>query len=229
MVKNIPQPVSDEPLRRSPVQAIVERSFNNGQAMARPRSFDADEALRSAMQVFRARGYEGASLKHLETATGLNPGSLYNCFGSKEALFLAALDHYNDTVVRRRIATYLKGDAPLREIRALFISTLDERGGTKFGCLLTNTAVEFSTGSAAVSAKVTEGFALLERAFTAQCERAKAAGSIAPSLDAERLALRLLHAYQGLLVLVRFGRNPAELTRLIDDLMSHVFEGAADD
>jgi TetR/AcrR family transcriptional repressor of nem operon len=197
--------------------------------MGRLRSFDVDDALRSAMQVFRARGYEGASLRQLETATGLNPGSLYNCFGSKEALFLAALDRYNETVVRRRIATYLKGDAPIAELRAMFVSTLHERGGTKFGCLLTNTAVEFGIGSAAVSAKVTEGYALLERAFAAQCERAKAAGSVRPSLDPDRVALRLLHAYQGLLVLVRFGRGPSELARLIDDLMTHIFEGAAND
>ena len=197
--------------------------------MARLRSFDVGDALRSAMQVFRARGYEGASLKHLETATGLNPGSLYSCFGNKEALFLAALDHYNEVVVRRRIAKYLRGAEPFAEIRAMFVSTLHERGGTTFGCLLTNTAVEFGSGSAAVSAKVRAGFALLEQGFAEHCERAKAAGLLAPRRRSDRVALRLLHAYQGLLVLVRFGRNPAELTGLIDDLISDIFAGASDD
>src|SRR5690349_6021845 len=129
--------------------------------MGRPRAFDMDAALRTAMGAFRARGFEATSLKDLESLTGLGPGSLYHAFGSKEALFLAALDHYNERVVKGRIATYLKGSSPRKELRALFLSTLEEPGGTAFGCLLTNTAVEFGGRGEAVAAKLEEGFALL--------------------------------------------------------------------
>ena len=60
----------------------------------RPRQFDVDEALNRALQVFWARGYEGASLTDLTKAMGINRPSLYAAFGSKEQLFRKALDRY---------------------------------------------------------------------------------------------------------------------------------------
>lgn len=60
----------------------------------RPRSFDRDVALRRAIEVFWARGYEGAQLVELTAAMGINPPSFYAAFGSKEALFREALDRY---------------------------------------------------------------------------------------------------------------------------------------
>lgn len=179
------------------------------------------------MGTFRAQGFEGTSMKDLEAATGLGPGSLYHAFGSKEALFLAALDHYNQAVVKRRIETHLKGEAPRLELRALFLSTLKEPGGTAFGCLLTNTAVE-SGGGGQAAAKVREGFALLENAFAAQCHRALALHQAPPSLDPRRAALRLLQAYQGLLVLVRAGRR-AGLASLVEDTLDQIFGGPIHD
>ena len=60
----------------------------------RTRQFDADEALDRALEVFWARGYEGATLPELTKAMGINRPSLYAAFGNKEELFRKALDHY---------------------------------------------------------------------------------------------------------------------------------------
>src|SRR5258706_6915104 len=61
----------------------------------RPRSFCKEEALDRAMTVFWRSGYEGASLAHLTEAMGINSPSLYACFGSKEGLFKAVLERYD--------------------------------------------------------------------------------------------------------------------------------------
>jgi TetR/AcrR family transcriptional repressor of nem operon len=206
--------------------AIFEWLTNN---LGRPLSFDADDALRAAMRAFRVRGYEATTMKDLERATGLLPGSLYHSFGGKKELFLAALDHYNEHVVRKRIETHLLGDAPVEELRALFRSVLDEPGGGHFGCLLTNTAVEFSSASKPVTARVNEGFRLLADAFEKQSRRARALGQGASRRSHRSTGLRLLHAYQGLLVLVRFGHERAELEALIDELVDDAFRGERDD
>jgi AcrR family transcriptional regulator len=60
----------------------------------RPRSFDREAALDSAMEVFWNKGFEAASLNDLTKAMGINPPSLYAAFGDKEKLFLEAIERY---------------------------------------------------------------------------------------------------------------------------------------
>jgi AcrR family transcriptional regulator len=63
----------------------------------RPRGFDRDAALDSAMHLFWEHGYEGASLLTLRHAMGdISSASFYAAFGSKEALYREALARYLD-------------------------------------------------------------------------------------------------------------------------------------
>src|SRR5487761_2228685 len=62
--------------------------------LGRPRSFDREQALDAAMQVFWRQGYEGASLTALTTAMGINRPSLYAAFGDKAGLFREAVARY---------------------------------------------------------------------------------------------------------------------------------------
>ncbi|GHB42465.1 TetR family transcriptional regulator [Pseudovibrio japonicus] len=60
----------------------------------RPRKFDKNEALAAAVNVFWAKGYDGASMKDLTEAMGINGPSLYSTFGDKRELYLQAIDSY---------------------------------------------------------------------------------------------------------------------------------------
>ena len=63
----------------------------------RPRGFDRDAALDSAMHLFWEHGYEGASLLTLRHAMGdISSASFYAAFGSKEALYRETLARYLD-------------------------------------------------------------------------------------------------------------------------------------
>src|SRR5690348_16575655 len=66
--------------------------------MAGVKQFDRHEALDRAMAAFWSRGYEATSIDDLVQATRIGRGSLYGTFGDKRQLFLAALDHYWNTV-----------------------------------------------------------------------------------------------------------------------------------
>ncbi|MBU3033995.1 TetR/AcrR family transcriptional regulator [Tritonibacter mobilis] len=179
--------------------------------MARALEFDQDQALTSAMAVFRRLGYAGVSIKALEAETGLSSGSIYNSFGSKEALFARAVVHYNQIVVRQRLLTHLQGKPAFAGLASLFESLLDEPGGKAFGCLLTNSAIEFAGQETEASAALRAGFDLLQTGFTE-------ALLTLPQMtqpDAERGALRLLAFYQGLLVLIRNGHDKEALRATI--------------
>jgi len=64
----------------------------------RPRSFDRDLAVETAMRLFRRHGYEGVSLAMLTQAINVAPPSLYAAFGSKAGLYRETLDRYSERV-----------------------------------------------------------------------------------------------------------------------------------
>jgi hypothetical protein len=81
--------------QRPDMKALAKRSTAS---RGRPRSFDRDEALEHAMQVFWRQGYESTTIADLTKAMGINPPSLYAAFGDKEKLFLAAVERYGCNV-----------------------------------------------------------------------------------------------------------------------------------
>src|ERR1700733_184874 len=62
--------------------------------IGRPREFDRDAALQEAMLVFWRKGFTATSMNDLCDAMRIRSPSLYAAFGSKEALFLEAVDRY---------------------------------------------------------------------------------------------------------------------------------------
>lgn len=60
----------------------------------RPRGFDRDQAVETAMKLFHARGYDAVGVAELGAALGVKPPSFYAAFGSKAGLFRDALERY---------------------------------------------------------------------------------------------------------------------------------------
>ena len=65
--------------------------------MTRATAYNRDIALEAAMTLFWEKGYHATSLKDLEAALKMKPGSIYAAFCSKEGLFLEALKRYFET------------------------------------------------------------------------------------------------------------------------------------
>lgn len=73
--------------------------------MGRLRRFDESTVVAAASTAFTDLGYEATSVDDLLQATGLHRGSLYQAFGSKRGLFLAALRAHLPTPTGTREAT----------------------------------------------------------------------------------------------------------------------------
>jgi len=196
--------------------------------VVRSRSYDEGQVLTGAMHAFRRSGYSGVSIPELEVATGLSAGSIYNSFGDKRGIFLAAFAHYLKAVLDRRISTFAKPANGLSGLRQLFLSLLREPDGETFGCLITNSAIEFGSDDAASEQTVLKGFEILQRLFVERLAAAKAANRLKDDVDPNVGAVRLLALYQGVLVLIRGGYEPRMIRRAID-LEFDNLEGASDD
>ena len=184
--------------------------------MVRSRGFDVEEVLTGAMGAFRRAGYAGVAIPELETATGISAGSIYNAFGDKRGIFLAAFEHYLKAVLEGRIARFAASARGLIGLRQLFLSLLREPGSEKFGCLITNSAIEFGPDETMARETARKGFSILEREFLDRLTTAKACGELRDGVDPKSDAIRLLALYQGVTVLVRGGYAPGKIRRAIN-------------
>ena len=184
--------------------------------MVRPKAYDEAAVLTGAMHAFRRDGYSGISIPQLEEATGLSSGSIYNSFGDKQGIFLAAFEHYLEAVLGRRIAQFAGPEAGLSGLRRLFLSMLREPNGETFGCLITNSAIEFGASGDVAENAVLKGFRILEHLFAERLSEAKSSGRLGDGVDPKDEAAKLLALYQGVLVLVRGGYELKAIKRAIN-------------
>jgi len=163
----------------------------------RPREFDTDAAIESAMDVFWSSGYYATSLPELLEATNLSRGSVYAAFGDKRGLFLRALDRYiAEALTRLDTALDPQKDA-LAGLRACLAEYVERTSGVagKRGCLVVKTTMELVSHDTEVEQRIRRFFKTMETRLTAALKRAKSEGRLADGVEpatAARLLLRLL-------------------------------------
>ena len=187
--------------------------------MARPKAFDQDFVLTEAMLCFWRRGYSATSMKNLEVATGLTPGSIYNSFGSKDGLFLSSLDHYIEKVVKRRVQQYLLAGDPIAGIAAyVYDGFHQEKGAVRDGCLLINTSTELGPHDEVVRKQVIKGMKVAQNGLERALDRAKQSGQIDQSVDSKLRARHLGLVLNGMLVQTKISAGQ----QWLDDAMVNV-------
>ena len=111
---------------------------NTARPRGRPRGFDETGALEKATQVFRSKGYDGATIDDLVAGMGVGRPSLYAVFGDKRAIFLRALMAYAEKKGALAAKALLSPGA-LRDSLASFLRQAVESAtekGSAPGCLL---------------------------------------------------------------------------------------------
>lgn len=185
--------------------------------MARLREFDYEQVLDKAVETFWAKGYEATSIQDLVDATGLLRGSLYAAFGSKQALFLAALDRYGNVVVRSLLERLDRETSGKRAIHSFFAAVIQHilTAGPLRGCLVTNSAVERGLSCPDTAAKVGGCLERLELGFLRALERMRAAGELPESRNLRALSRHLTSVLQGLLVIGKVRPERAVLEDIV--------------
>jgi TetR/AcrR family transcriptional repressor of nem operon len=153
--------------------------------MPRAKAFDPSVALDRAVELFWQRGYEGASMTMLLEAMDISRQSLYDTFGDKHKLFLAALDRYRSNLhveLRRLMATHDTGRAGIRAVFDMVGREVLDRPEHR-SCMMANAALELGQHDDAVRGRVAGHLAQVEELFHAALERDRAAGEIPAERD----------------------------------------------
>jgi AcrR family transcriptional regulator len=197
--------------------------------MGRPREFDAETALDQAMEVFWRHGYEGATIAQLTEAMGINPPSLYACFGNKEGLLKAALDRY--TKLRGVWMDEVVAAPTAREVaERMLMGVADKQTdpANPPGCLLVQGGIACGTGSESVPFELAARRAQNEDQLRDRFVRAKAEGDLKESADPAALARYVSAVAVGMGVMASSGSDREALQQVASVAVQAVEAQSAD-
>lgn len=181
--------------------------------MARPLEFDKEDVVSRAVCVFLKHGFEAASVDDLTRELSISRASLYNSFGDKRGLLLAALDCAAQKGESYRQQLRNTPGTPAEAIEKFFRGLVRAHleGEAPAGCIFLTVGAELAGADATIDAKVKANLDAHRENFRAVLAR----DSQWKPKQRERLADSLLASMLGLLVLVRVYPDPAVLDAAI--------------
>lgn len=195
--------------------------------MPRGKTFDPDEKLDEALDLFWRKGCDSVSVQDIVDALDLNRGSLYATYGDKELLWRRALTRYCDQRSALLAELFDGPSGPvLPRIRRLMLELADPAADLPRGCLVVNALTERTDDPATmaiVEAHMSHVEDVLRKAFT----RARSGGELPAGSSPRRLARFVMVVLQGLHV---YDRALADRRRTRDTVaiaMSAITSGTA--
>lgn len=210
------------PVAGSPAESPAEspaRASGAGRGTARRRLLDA------AVQVIRTKGLNGTSVDELCAAAGVTKGAFFHHFATKQALAVAAAEHWSETTgALFGSAAYHAIDDPIDRIFGYLDLRAELITGSPadYTCLVGTMAQEaFATSPDvrdACAASIFGHAHTLEADFSA----ALAAAGDPPDVDAAGLARHTQAVLQGAFVLSKAAGDPALVGESIDHLRRYL-------
>lgn len=181
--------------------------------------FDRQEVIQKATNLFWEKGFHATSMRNLQEAIDMRPGSIYASFGSKEGLFKETLQHYaNNSLSRLKLLTD-SHESPLEALREFLNGVVCSQAKAPSNmCMLVKTISELTSDNAELLAEAQQLLGEVEAAFAALFTQAQANGELDISKDPKRLASLLQMQVMGLRAYARATEaSEADIKVLVDD------------
>jgi len=178
--------------------------------MARPKSYDRNEALVRACNAFWEHGYEALGVRAIEEKTGLNQFAIRTEFGGKEGLFLEVLKLYADQAEKVALAPMKIGG--IDALNQFFENLINPTSPTSsmWGCLIVNTGVENAkTGNRKFAAATRYYWQSMNAHFVFALQASKDIGELASDLDVVEASNTLVIAVMGVHTQNRLSGSPS--------------------
>jgi AcrR family transcriptional regulator len=197
--------------------------------MARATNYDRDAALDAAMDVFWRKGYHATSLKDLEAALEMKPGSIYAAFESKENLYLLALARYFEASRAGFRSHMARAATPLSGLAEQFqnYAGLAQGEPSRQACMLMKTVVDTASTDPKIAAASQRYLDQMCAAFAESFEAARDAGELPFDADPMRLARRYQANISALRVELLRGTPQEHIANLAADMARETLSAAS--
>jgi TetR/AcrR family transcriptional repressor of nem operon len=184
-----------------------------------PKLSTRERIVSAAFDRFHALGYSACGVQEIVDAAGVPKGSFYNYFKAKELLAVEVLGTYWESVRIDMLAD--RSVAPVERIRGHFthIASLYARFGYERGCLIGKFVQELSETTPRIRQDVVGEVVRWIGLLASVIREGQADGSIAPELDADKIARYLINSWGGAAAGMKIVKTRAPL----DDFFSTTF------
>jgi TetR/AcrR family transcriptional regulator, transcriptional repressor for nem operon len=175
------------------------------------------KAVETAAVLFNQKGFTGCSMGDIVAASGLEKGTLYGHFSTKEELALLAFDHaWKDTSDKRlrNLDTVANAVDKLKLHVDNYVNTPSFPGG----CPLLNFAVDADDGNLALRNKVRKALKGWEDFLAKIVEDGQSAGEINPEFDPRSIATLVISILEGATIVARINKR----SQALDDAQRHL-------
>ncbi len=186
--------------------------------------YDRQDVIKKATDLFWAKGFHATSMRNIQQAIDLRPGSIYASFGSKEGLFKETLNHYAQMSKDRLEECISASPSPIEGLK-LFIwdSVVGCRTSAPSGmCMLVKTISELTHENAELLDEAQRLLQSVEATFAAILLQAQERGDIDRSKSPERLARYLQVQLMGLRAYARANKGDEQIDTLINDVFENL-------
>jgi AcrR family transcriptional regulator len=187
----------------------------------RPREFDRQQALDTAMRLFWERGYEATSISDLTHAMGITPPALYGAFGDKKRLFLESVSRYQQVAgcfAQKALTEEPTAEAAIRSLLLGAVRSFTERNQPR-GCLVVLGATNCTAESTDIFDAVAEIRSLAEGAVRARIAAGQRAGELRAEVDIDALSGVITATLYGLAIKAKDGTSRPRLIAIVEQTM----------
>ena len=176
----------------------------------------------AAAEIVCAKGAERMSLDEVMAATGASRSQLYHYFANKDALVGEVIDFQTSRILDVT-ASYL-GTLDSREAFRAWQDMIvaANRAGVICGCPIGSLANELSARSENARNQLDRSFAAWSATIEDGLRRMQEAGRLERSLDVSALAIGILAAVQGGILLSKTARDTRPLELALDMALAHI-------
>ncbi|HKN91853.1 MAG TPA: TetR/AcrR family transcriptional regulator [Acidimicrobiia bacterium] len=182
----------------------------------------------AAAELMFAHGVARTGVEDVQKRAGVSASQLYHYFGDKRTLVRAVIARQTEAVLEAQepLIGRLDSFEGLQAWRDVLVD-LQRQRACAGGCPLGTLAAELADADPEARAELAAGFDRWEEPIRAGLRAMHERGDLRPEADPDRLALAVLAAVQGGLLLTQTRRDPEPLAVALDTVLAHIHTFAA--